>query len=210
VPGIRIPEKILNRFDKNMEKEQAENLGVEISIELANKMNIKHSTAVRLIKRMEREMFIEKIRLLDDKRVTHLKLTDKGKKVRELAMPLCEELSDALKEDIDEKDIATYKKVLTKFVTNIIEYDEENINAVEFGKALEEAGADAIAIHGRTKKQMYEGKADWDIITEIKENISIPVIGNGDVFTIQDSINMLDKTNCDAIMIGRGAKRIST
>ncbi|WP_235666977.1 tRNA dihydrouridine synthase, partial [Clostridioides difficile] len=69
-----------------------------------------------------------------------------------------------------------------------------------------DCGISALAIHGRTREQFYTGKADWDIIAEIKKNLSIPVIGNGDVFTIEDSINMLDKTGCDAIMIGRGAQ----
>ena len=85
-------------------------------------------------------------------------------------------------------------------------WDDNTVNAVEIAKIAESCGISALAIHGRTREQYYSGKADWDIITEIKENISIPVIGNGDVFTIQDAINMLDKTNCDAIMIGRGAQ----
>jgi len=85
-------------------------------------------------------------------------------------------------------------------------WDDNTVNAVEIAKIAEACGISALAIHGRTREQYYSGKADWDIITEIKENISIPVIGNGDVFTIQDAINMLDKTNCDAIMIGRGAQ----
>ena len=85
-------------------------------------------------------------------------------------------------------------------------WDDNSVNAVEIAKIAEECGISALAIHGRTREQYYSGKADWDIIKEIKESISIPVIGNGDVFEIDDAINMLEKTNCDAIMIGRGAQ----
>ncbi|MCC0663260.1 tRNA dihydrouridine synthase DusB [Clostridioides sp. ZZV15-6597] len=85
-------------------------------------------------------------------------------------------------------------------------WDDNNINAVEIAKMAEACGINALAIHGRTREQYYTGKADWDIIADIKKNLNIPVIGNGDVFTIEDSINMLDKTGCDAIMIGRGAQ----
>lgn len=85
-------------------------------------------------------------------------------------------------------------------------WDDNSVNAVEIAKIAEQAGISALAIHGRTREQYYSGKADWDIIKEIKESISIPVIGNGDVFEIEDAINMLEKTDCDAIMIGRGAQ----
>ena len=85
-------------------------------------------------------------------------------------------------------------------------WDDNSVNAVEIAKIAEQAGISALAIHGRTREQYYSGKADWDIIKEIKDSISIPVIGNGDVFEIEDAINMLEKTNCDAIMIGRGAQ----
>ena len=85
-------------------------------------------------------------------------------------------------------------------------WDDNSINAVEIAKIAEASGISALAIHGRTREQYYSGKADWDIIRQIKENINIPVIGNGDVFEVEDAIRMLDQTGCDAIMIGRGSQ----
>ena len=85
-------------------------------------------------------------------------------------------------------------------------WDDTCVNAVEIAKIAEECGISAVAIHGRTREQFYSGKADWDIIRDIKEAINIPVIGNGDVFEVQDAVNMLEKTKCDAIMIGRGSQ----
>ena len=83
-------------------------------------------------------------------------------------------------------------------------WDNNSINAVEVAKICESAGASAICIHPRTRKQGYSGKADWNIIKLVKENVSIPVIGNGDVKTPEDAKRMIDETNCDAVMIGRG------
>lgn len=84
-------------------------------------------------------------------------------------------------------------------------WDMEHINAVEVAKVCEEAGASAICIHARTRSQGYSGKADWSIIKQVKENVSIPIIGNGDVVDIYSAKKMLDETGCDAIMIGRAA-----
>ena len=103
--------------------------------------------------------------------------------------------------------VSKIKKVSKKPVTVKFRkgFDDEHINAVDFAKRLEYAGADAVAIHGRTKKQMYEGKADWNIIKDVKEAVSIPVIGNGDVFSAEDAKKIKQATNCDGIMIARGS-----
>ena len=85
-------------------------------------------------------------------------------------------------------------------------FDDDHINAVEIAKIAEANGASAVAVHGRTREQYYSGKADWDIIKQVKEAVNIPVIGNGDVFTPQDAKNLLEHTGCDAIMVGRGAQ----
>lgn len=83
-------------------------------------------------------------------------------------------------------------------------WDSNHINAVEIAKVIEKAGASAITVHGRTRAQGYSGKADLDIIKKVKENVNIPVIGNGDITSCFDAKNMLDYTKCDAVMIGRG------
>ena len=83
-------------------------------------------------------------------------------------------------------------------------WDEKHINAVEVAKVCEKAGASAIAVHARTRSQGYSGEADWNIIKQVKEAVSIPVIGNGDVTSCYLAKKMLDETKCDAVMIGRG------
>ena len=85
-------------------------------------------------------------------------------------------------------------------------FDDNNINAVEFAKMLEQSGADAVTVHGRTTRQYYSGVADWDIIRDVKNAVKIPVIGNGDVKSPEDAKRMIDYTNCDSVLIARAAQ----
>lgn len=104
--------------------------------------------------------------------------------------------------------VSALVKAIEKPVTVKIRkgFDDEHVNAVEIAKIIEEAGASAVAVHGRTREQYYSGKADWDIIRQVKEAVSIPVIGNGDVTTPEKADELVRQTGCDGIMIARGAQ----
>lgn len=109
---------------------------------------------------------------------------------------------DRIEEMVSEVVRAVDKPVTVKMR---IGWDEDHIYALANAKAVENGGGSAVAVHGRTRVQMYSGTADWDIIRDVKQSLSIPVIGNGDVFTPEDAKRMLDTTGVDGVMIGRGA-----
>ena len=126
-------------------------------------------------------------------------------------------VNKVLKADAGSK-LLLYRDIIYEIVKGIVDnvskpvtvkirsgFDSKHINAVEVAKLIEKAGASAIAIHGRTRSQMYEGKADWKIIADVKAAVKIPVIGNGDVRSVEDAKRMLEETGVDAVMIGRAA-----
>lgn len=106
--------------------------------------------------------------------------------------------------EIIEKTAKAIKKPVTVKIRK--GFDEEHVNAIEMAHIAEESGAKAIAVHGRTREQYYSGKADWDIIAQVKDAVKIPVIGNGDLLDAKDVIAMEEMTGCDGFMIGRGAQ----
>lgn len=124
------------------------------------------------------------------------KITKNGEGSALMAKPkLVEEICKTLRKSTD-------KKINIKFRLGI---DDKNLNYLEIGKIAQDAGIDYVILHARTKQQMYSGKADWNHIKILKENLSIPVIANGDIFCVEDFVKVIDKTKADGVMLARGA-----
>lgn len=124
------------------------------------------------------------------------KITKNGEGSALMAKPkLVEEICKTLRKSTD-------KKINIKFRLGI---DDKNLNYLEIGKIAQDAGIDYVILHARTKEQMYSGKADWNHIKRLKENLSIPVIANGDIFCVEDFVKVIDKTKADGVMLARGA-----
>ena len=124
------------------------------------------------------------------------KITKNGEGSALMAKPkLVEEICKTLRKSTD-------KKINIKFRLGI---DDKNLNYLEIGKIAQDTGIDYVILHARTKEQMYSGKANWNHIKILKENLSIPVIANGDIFCVEDFVKVIDKTKADGVMLARGA-----
>ena len=154
----------------------------------------------------DKESFVKAARIIEEKMHPDIIDINMGCPVPKVAVRA--QAGSALLKNPDKvyEIVSSVVKAVTVPVTVKIRsgWDEKNINAVEIAKKCEEAGASAITIHGRTRAQGYSGKADWNIIKQVKEAVKIPVIGNGDVTSCYDAKKMIDETGVDAVMIGRG------
>ena len=154
----------------------------------------------------DKESFVKAARIIEEKMHPDIIDINMGCPVPKVAVRA--QAGSALLKNPDKvyEIVSSVVKAVTVPVTVKIRsgWDEKNINAVEIAKKCEEAGASSITIHGRTRAQGYSGKADWNIIKQVKEAVKIPVIGNGDVTSCYDAKKMIDETGVDAVMIGRG------
>lgn len=154
----------------------------------------------------DKESFIEAAKIVEEKMHPDIIDINMGCPVPKVAVRA--QAGSALLKDTDKvyEIVASVVKAVNVPVTVKIRsgWDEKHINAVEIAKKCEQAGASAITIHGRTRAQGYSGHADWNIIKQVKEAVSIPVIGNGDVTSCYEAKRMIDETGVDAVMIGRG------
>ena len=183
--------------------------GMHYSDRKTNELTLSHPDEQPLIVQIfgnEPEFLAESAQKLVSQGVTHLdinmgcptpKITSNGDGSALMREP--EKVSEAVRAVVKSVNVPVSVKIRAG-------WDEKSINAVEIAKRAEDAGASAITVHGRTRMQFYTGKSNRNIIADVKRAVSIPVIGNGDIFTPQDASDMLNETSCDSVMIGRGSE----